>query len=184
MAFVRGKRRPALRGEIDDLREGIAGNKRLAALVTKLKVGSVAAALLEKLKTVDGTGSGLDADTVDGRHADDDTYTPTGYAVTNVDSVTANKAIYSRIGDTVTVSGYVAVDPTAAGGTYTRADLSIPIASNFASTVDLSGVAIAYTGQVFAIQADATNDRATFEQNATVASALPYRYVYQYEVIP
>lgn len=110
------------------------------------------------------------------------TYTPTGYAVTNIDSVTPGQAIYQRNGNVVTVSGYVELNMTAAGGAYTRADLSLPIASNFVNSLDLSGVATDLTGKVCAIQANGTNDRAQIESNATVTTTVPYRYVYQYVI--
>jgi hypothetical protein len=113
---------------------------------------------------------------------DNGVYTPTGTTVANVDSITPAQAIYQRNGSVVTVSGYVAINPTAAASTFTQAGLSLPIASNFVDTLDLSGVATSFSGQVGAIQADATNDRAMIEFNSGTTADTPFRYVFQYVI--
>lgn len=58
-----------------------------------------AADVLAKLLTVDGTGSGLDADTVDGLHAENGTYTPTVTATSGtITSVTGAQGAYLKVG--------------------------------------------------------------------------------------
>lgn len=111
----------------------------------------------------DGAGSGLDADTVDGVQAAalalasnfaDGTYTPSLTNITNVTGSTSYVAQYLRVGNTVTVSGKVDIDPTVAGAIEVR--LSLPVAtasfgneSNACgSAVNSSGVAARMMAQV------------------------------------
>lgn len=69
------------------------------------------------------------------------TYTPTLVNVTNAAASTAYSCQYLRVGDTVTVSGRVDIDPTAAGAV--RVSLTVPIASAFVNAQDAAGVAFA-----------------------------------------
>lgn len=89
------------------------------------------------------------------------TYTPTLTNVANLDASTAYACQYLRVGNTVTVSGKVDIDPTLAA-TVTQLGISLPIASNFTAQEQCGGTAAAsgIAGQVAAIRADATNDRA------------------------
>ncbi len=95
-------------------------------------------------------------------------YAATATAVTNLDSAVAGKVRYQRIGSIVFVSGIVTIDVTAPGNIVFR--LSLPVASNFASTQDASGTAgMEITGAGFAslrINADATNDALYFSGKA------------------
>lgn len=89
------------------------------------------------------------------------TYTPTLTNVANLDASTAYSCQYMQVGNTVTVSGKVDVDPTVTV-TSTRLGISLPVASNLANENELGGVAFcpAIAGQGAAIKADATNNRA------------------------
>lgn len=92
------------------------------------------------------------------------TYTPTITKVTNVSSSVAAQCQYSRVGNTVTVSGMVQIDPTSAS-VATEIGISLPIASNFTLFTHCSGSAAA-KGSVSlsgAILADTTNDRASLQ---------------------
>lgn len=92
------------------------------------------------------------------------TYTPTITNVTNVSSSVAAQCQYSRVGNTVTVSGMVQIDPTSAS-VATEIGISLPIASNFTLFTHCSGSAAA-KGSVSlsgAILADTTNDRASLQ---------------------
>jgi len=60
------------------------------------------------------------------------TYTPTATAGTNLTTATGIKGIYSRSGDTVTLTARIDCDPVAAGACDFLLDL--PIASNFGSS--------------------------------------------------
>jgi hypothetical protein len=112
------------------------------------------------------------------------TYTPTVTAVTNVAAVTAVACQYMRVGNVVTVSGQVRVDPTAAGNTVFG--MTLPIASNFANTRELAGT-FATTRGGFADQgavvADTTNDRANFQFNAVDLALTFYAFHFTYQII-
>jgi hypothetical protein len=87
------------------------------------------------------------------------TYTPTLTNGTNVAASTAYACQYMRVGNTVTVSGKVDIDPTAAAATVLG--ISLPIASALANDFQLAGTLSAgiesYAGS---LKGDATNDRA------------------------
>jgi hypothetical protein len=92
------------------------------------------------------------------------TYTPTLTNVANLDGSTAAQCQYLRVGNTVTVSGSFAVDPTSAG-TLVRLGISLPVASNFTNETNCGGVAsapglTAAECPSAAALADDTNDRA------------------------
>lgn len=91
----------------------------------------------------------------------DGTYTPTLTNTTNITASTAFAAQYMRVGNTVTVSGRVDIDPTSAT-TLTVLEMSLPIASNFASTFQAGGTAFSseVAGLGAAISAEITNNRA------------------------
>jgi hypothetical protein len=68
------------------------------------------------------------------------TWTPTLTNTTNLDASTAYQGQYIRFGNTVTCSGKVDVDPTAAAATVLG--ISLPIVSNFGATEDCAGTAV------------------------------------------
>jgi hypothetical protein len=73
------------------------------------------------------------------------TYTPTATAVTNVAAITVNGTFqYMRVGDVVTVSGSLDIDPTAVGTTTLR--FTLPVASGFATAYQLGGTGAANPG--------------------------------------
>lgn len=111
------------------------------------------------------------------------TYTPTLTNVANLDGSTAYAAQYSRVGNTVTVTGKVDVDPTA--GASTQLGISLPIASNFANAQECAGVAFAsgIAGQGAAIQGDATNNRAEMVWVAVDTTNQSMFYTFSYQVI-
>ena len=92
------------------------------------------------------------------------TYTPTLTNGANMAASTAYSCQYLRVGDTVTVSGRVDVDPTLTA-TATELGISLPIASALASANanELAGVGSApgIAGMVMSVRADVTNDRAS-----------------------
>lgn len=112
------------------------------------------------------------------------TYTPTVTSVANLDSSSAQECQYMRVGNTVTVSGIVTVDPTLTA-TSTQLGISIPIASNFAVNSDCSGVAFAYAiaGQGAAIVADGGNDRAHMQWISTDITSQDMVFTFSYQVI-
>lgn len=90
-------------------------------------------------------------------------YTPTLTNVANVAASTAFACQYMRVGDVVTVSGQVDIDPTTIS-TLTQLGMSLPIASNFTLNAQCGGTGstAGVAGQVIAVQGDTTNDRAQF----------------------
>lgn len=90
------------------------------------------------------------------------TYTPAITNISNIDASTAYPCQYMRVGNTVTVSGKVDIDPTAAAAT--SIGISLPIASAIANDYEGGGTGSAGL-ELFAgsIKADATNDRVQFD---------------------
>lgn len=110
------------------------------------------------------------------------TYTPTLTNTTNVASSTASSCQYMRVGNVVTVSGQVAITPTATGNTVLG--LSLPIASALTATNELGGTGMAQaTTQAITIYADATNDRALVRMQAAATTALTYAFSFTYRVL-
>jgi hypothetical protein len=109
------------------------------------------------------------------------TYTPTSFNTTNIAASTPQSAQYLRVGNTVTVSGQIDIDPTLVG--FALLGLSLPIASAITSPVQLSGVFNCPDAAGGGIYGDATNDRATFQMTATSASNLTYYYTFTYRVL-
>jgi hypothetical protein len=113
------------------------------------------------------------------------TYTPTLFNTTNVASSTSYVATWMRIGNIVTVSGKVDIDPTAAS-TNTVLGISLPVASALTNESQLAGTAscAAVASLSARMLGDATNDRALLQYlNGTDIAARGWSYVYQYQVI-
>lgn len=110
-------------------------------------------------------------------------YTPTLSNTTNVAASTSYPAQYMRIGDVVTVSGRVDVDPTAAAAT--ALGISLPIASNFGALEDCAGTAAsdAVAGQSAAIRANIANDRAEMAWVAVDIANRTMYYTFTYRII-
>lgn len=113
------------------------------------------------------------------------TYTPTLTNVSNIVASTAYTCQYMRVGNVVTVSGRVDIDPSALQDT--TLGMSLPIASNFSANENLSGT---FVSQVTtdakvpgAIYADATNDRATFFYRATTSANGSFSFIFTYRII-
>ena len=111
------------------------------------------------------------------------TYTPTLTNGTNVAASTAYQCQYMRVGDLVTVSGRVDIDPTSASAA-TILDMSLPIASNIAATEVLFGTFNApLTSQGGGIYGDATNDTAEFQMFANTAENRAHYFVFCYQIL-
>lgn len=110
------------------------------------------------------------------------TYTPTVTAVTNLDSASlVGTAQYLRFGSVVTVSGVVALDPTATGSITAR--ISLPVASNFTSLNQAAGTAQSGDATINgAITADSTNDALTITGNSTTTSVRNVSFTCTYVV--
>lgn len=113
------------------------------------------------------------------------TYTPTLTNTTNVAASVANVCQYMRVGNVVTVSGSLDIDPTAAN-TDTLLGMSIPIASNFGGTTQAGGTFVEQSSQIDVygcIYADSTNDRLTFRCYPSDASNRTYHFTVTYRII-
>lgn len=114
------------------------------------------------------------------------TYTPTLTAVSNIAASTTHKGHYTRMGNIVTVSGHIDVDPTA-NGVATNIGISLPIASNLAVVDDLSGAATtggsSLDGMSGQIDADTANDRANLLFVPTNNPNSAWYFTFMYEVI-
>lgn len=109
------------------------------------------------------------------------TYTPTGTAVTNLDSVTPQVARWVRVGDQIFVSGTTAADPTASGTIVF--DLSFPVASALTAANQVAGNATHSSLIAGAVNGNATDDRATFTVANTSTTAVNITYLYGYTVV-
>lgn len=108
-------------------------------------------------------------------------YTPAATAVANIDGVTVYDAIYSRVGDVVTVSGRVDIDATSAGAT-TQMTLTLPIATTMTAQQDLSGsfkgISNGDGGGIYN-----NGNKPQFHFTPTSTASQIFFYTYQYRVI-
>lgn len=127
---------------------------------------------------VDGSGNVVETPT-----GTTGTYTPTATMVTNVTGYTVNNGTYwYRVGNTITVSGEVQIDPTTTGAT--ELDITIPIASALVNAYDLNGTGVSpvETAEPASFEADATNDRVAIKFVATSTANRTYHFVFTYLV--
>ena len=100
------------------------------------------------------------------------TYTPTITGVSNVAASTSNQAQYMRVGNVVTVSGYIEVDPTS-GNTPTQFRISLPVSTSWGSgTSKAGGVMAGIDGDaVGTIYADPATDTVTFRYTSSATAS-------------
>lgn len=112
------------------------------------------------------------------------TYTPTLTNVANLSASTAYSCQYIRIGNVVTVSGQVDVDPTLAA-TSTQLGISLPIASNLANSNECAGSSSAsgIAGQTAAILGDSANNRAQMQWVSADITNQPMYFSFTYRII-
>jgi hypothetical protein len=103
---------------------------------------------------------------------------------TNIDGSTSFQAQWLRVGDTVTVSGKVTIDPVQ-NNQQTILNISLPVASNLSAQEDLSGVAgcPAVSGQQAGIYADIVGDRAALDFVSGSTAIHDFFYHFSYQVI-
>jgi len=111
-------------------------------------------------------------------------YTPAVTNLVNVDATTMGICSWLRVGDTVTVSGAVDVDPTAIGPASTF-EIALPGASNFSATGDCGGtIATSVITQSGTIFANTTNDTAQVSFKAVTASNATMAFQFSYSILP
>jgi len=113
--------------------------------------------------------------------------TPTATNGTNVSASTPGQTQYIRVGNTVTVSGYIDITCTSANIT-SQIDLTIPVASAFTNTTQLSGTMLeAVTGVASpghgTVVSQATDDRLSIDFTPRATGSLSYRFTYTYQVL-
>lgn len=113
------------------------------------------------------------------------TYTPSLTNGANVAASTAYACQWMRVGNVVTVSGRVDIDPTAAGAASTTLDISLPIASNLALTGQLGGTAVdnSNANTAAAIAPNTVNDRATLGFLANSLANIGWYFQFTYVVL-
>lgn len=112
------------------------------------------------------------------------TYTPTLTNSANLGASTARLCGYTRVGDRVTVTGQLDIDPTTTA-TLTTLGISLPVASNFTTVYQAGGAAsaIAVADASAGIQADATNDRVTLQYVCTDVTNHAMTFTFTYTVL-
>jgi hypothetical protein len=111
------------------------------------------------------------------------TYTPSLTNTTNIAASSTSTCQYMRVGDVVTVSGQVTIDPTAAGACNMK--MTLPIASAFGSSRQAGGTFATLTGgqaDQGAIIADATGDQFEFRFTAVNVASAIYAFHVTYSV--
>jgi hypothetical protein len=110
------------------------------------------------------------------------TRTATADNLSNCDTVTPLTEQWMRVGNVVTVSGGVEVDPTAAGTTSFTLDLGI--ATNATVVENISGIAVTTSGAVAgSVSANFVSNLATIVFTAASGAAVEFRYMYTYVVL-
>lgn len=131
-----------------------------------------------------GTNASNSADVLTNLGLAATTYTPTLTNIANITGSTAYLSQYMRLGNTVTVSGVVDIDPTLAV-TSTQLGISLPIASSITSRIQIAGTANcpSIANQSAAILGDATNDRAQMEWISGDITSQPMYFTFTYIVL-
>lgn len=112
------------------------------------------------------------------------TYTPTLTNRANLDGSSADQCQWARVGQMVTVSGRVLVDPTLTATT-TALGISLPVASNLGASSDVGGAAFSsqVAGHGAAIDAETSADTARMVWVSSDINERPMSFVFMYEVI-
>ena len=113
------------------------------------------------------------------------TYTPTLTNTTNIAASTPYATQYMRVGNVVTVSGRLNIDPTTSGAA-SELGISLPITSDITSGFQCAGTGAIHTTttevSTGGILGDTTNNRATFRFVAGGTAARDYGFTFTYLV--
>jgi len=110
------------------------------------------------------------------------TYTPTLTNTTNITSSTAFQCQYIRVGNVVTVSGRVTIDP-ASSGTLTELSMTLPVDAALADQEELAGVFAGSgsgTGNCGNIRAETSTENALFQFIPDSGSGRTYFFTLTY----
>jgi hypothetical protein len=134
---------------------------------------------------VDASGNVIEGATI--TPTIDSEYTPTLTSVANISSSTTHLLQYYKIGNRVTVFGYITVQGTG-GFSQAQLGISLPVASNFSNKSNCSGSGIqefhdASLDGLYTIRADATNDRAELIFNSMSGNSNDVFINFSYKII-
>jgi len=126
---------------------------------------------------------GADSKTLkDGLVITNGTYTPTLYNTTNVAASIAYPCQYTRVGNVVTVSGIVNIDPTSTAAT--TLGISLPIASTIGNWYELAGAVGGNDAYgAYRIYGDTTNNRVNMNGRASSSNAYAFTFVFMYQIL-
>ena len=131
---------------------------------------------------ITATTAGIDVPTSAAGNVYSGTYTPTTTVGTNVSAATAYLANYARVGNWVHVSGVIDLDPVSIGATDFQ--ISLPVASNFSTSLELSGVLVANgVTESMGIVADTANDTARVTGITVNTANHQTEYQFSYRVV-
>ncbi len=110
------------------------------------------------------------------------TYTPTWSGLANVGSVTAFSCQYMRVGDTVTVSGWVTIDAVT-DNTATSLSFTLPINSDTSVVNRLNGTGVQQGGGAAASLSGYATNFGEFEVIPLVDTAVNYSFHFTYRIV-
>jgi len=110
------------------------------------------------------------------------TYTPTLTNTANIAASTAYQCQYLRVGNTVTVSGAVDIDPTSAS-VQTALDISLPVSSTFGAVEDCAGVAACQSVAGLSAQIYANSSTAQLVFRTSDISDRSWSFTFTYQII-
>ena len=136
------------------------------------------------VKAIGSDGTGWRPLNIDAQVPSSGTWLPTLTNVANVSASSAYVGRWMRVGNTVSGSLRIDVDPTLTA-TATRVDFTLPVASNFATTYDCSGAAAcsAIAGQSAAVFGNTSDDRAAMEWVSGDVANRDMHVIFSYQVI-
>ena len=116
---------------------------------------------------------------------DSGSYMPAYVGVANVESITPFEARWVRIGDVVTVSGRMQVDPVA-NTTATSVRIPLPVASDVLTVAFLGGSAISMNvaDHVAFIEGDTANDAAIMSFTSRISTPVSWNFSFSYRFRP
>jgi hypothetical protein len=113
------------------------------------------------------------------------TYLPSITGLSNIQASTSRWCNWTRVGNNVTMSGTIDIDPTAAAAALTQFRLSLPIASNFTAASNAAGVGVfgpTISANPVSIEAVPATDDLIFSFLSGSTSNLGLYFNVQYEV--
>lgn len=158
-----------------------AGGKSFTGAVT---VGSLASGAIASTSTISADGDITSVANMSAANLLWNTYTPTITNGANVDASTAYACQYFRVGNTVTISGKIDIDPTSTA-TSTDLTISLPIASDFGNDYEAGGVGFCgrVAGLGFALYAEPTANELKIEFVSANTIDRGYFFTVTYQIL-